>query len=62
MIKTLPRHNDLDEALNLLSRLIAVPSFSDEETASADIWEEWLNGKGAGKVERFHNNVFVVAD
>lgn len=62
MIKTLPRHKDLDEALNLLSRLIAVPSFSDEETASADIWEEWLNGKGAGKVERFHNNVFVVAD
>ncbi len=57
-----PKHQRLDEAVALLQRLIATPSFSREETATADIWEEWLNSHGAGRVERLHNNVFVVGD
>ncbi len=56
-----PKHQRLDEAVALLQRLIATPSFSREETATADIWEEWLKTHGAGRVERLHNNVFVVA-
>ncbi|MDE6396447.1 MAG: M20/M25/M40 family metallo-hydrolase [Muribaculaceae bacterium] len=54
-------HPRLADAVSLLSRLIETPSFSREETATADIWEEWLKDKGAGDVRRFHNNVYVVA-
>lgn len=52
---------DLHGAVELLKRLIATPSLSREESATADIWQRWLTDKGAGKVERFHNNVYVVA-
>ncbi len=58
---TYTEHPRLAEAVDLLSRLIAVPSFSREESATADIWEEWLKANGAGEIRRFHNNVYVVA-
>ncbi|MCM1296548.1 MAG: M20/M25/M40 family metallo-hydrolase [Muribaculaceae bacterium] len=43
-----------------LRRLIATPSFSREETATADLWESWLKERGAVNVGRLHNNVFVM--
>lgn len=48
------------DAITLLRRLIAVPSFSREEDRAADIWEEWLKGHGAEDTRRLHNNVFVL--
>ena len=51
----------LDKAVGLLRRLIATPSFSREESATADIWEQWLRSNGVENVERLHNNVFAVA-
>lgn len=45
--------------ISLLQRLISTPSFSREESATADIWEEWLKENSAGEVKRFHNNVYV---
>lgn len=54
-------HPRLDAAVDLLSRLIAAPSFSRSEEATADIWAQWLEANGAGEVSRLHNNVFVVA-
>lgn len=56
-----PVHPRLDESVELLRRLIATPSPSREESASADIWEEWLRGHCGDDVMRLHNNVFVVA-
>lgn len=47
--------------ISLLQRLISTPSFSREESATADIWEEWLKENGAGEVKRFHNNVYVLS-
>ena len=44
-----------------LRNLIATPSFSREEAATADIWENWLVENKAGEVKRLHNNVFVQA-
>ncbi len=44
-----------------LQRLISTPSFSREETATADIWEEWLKENNAGDVKRLHNNVYVLS-
>ena len=55
------KHPRFDEAVNLLRRLISTPSPSREETATADIWEEWLRDQGIDYVERLHNNVFAVA-
>lgn len=46
--------------ISLLQRLISTPSFSREESATADIWEEWLKKNEAGEVKRFHNNVYVM--
>lgn len=46
--------------IELLQRLIATPSFSKEEAATADIWQEWLMEQNAGDVRRLHNNVFVM--
>lgn len=54
-------HPRYKEAVALLRKLIATPSLSREETATADIWEEWLRERCKGNVERLHNNVFVVA-
>ncbi len=53
-------HPRTDEAVAHLRRLIATPSPSREEQATADLWEEWLRGQGADEVERQHNNVFAV--
>lgn len=44
-----------------LKRLISTPSFSREESATADIWEDWLKQNNAGDVKRLHNNVFVMS-
>ncbi len=49
----------LKECVELLSRLIAIPSFSREEEKTADVWEQWLAERGASPM-RFHNNVYAV--
>ena len=46
------------EAVELLKRLIATPSVSREETAAADLIEEYLKGKGCTP-ERSGNNVWA---
>ncbi len=50
-----------EQAVELLKRLISTPAPSREESATADIWEEWLKANGVENVERYHNNVFAVA-
>ena len=57
---TYPPHPRLKESIELLRRLIATPSFSREEGATADIWEEFLRHSGVDNVERLHNNVFAL--
>lgn len=59
-MSTAPKHPMLDEAVALLSRLIATPSHSREEGATADIWEQWLRERGAD-VRRHYNNVYAFA-
>ncbi|MDE7159493.1 MAG: M20/M25/M40 family metallo-hydrolase [Muribaculaceae bacterium] len=54
-------HHRLPNAVALLQRLIAVPSPSREESATADIWENWLREEGAVETKRIHNNVYAVA-
>ena len=54
-------HPALDKALEHLCRVIAIPSFSREESEVADVWEQWLGVIGVGNVERLHNNVYAVA-
>ena len=56
-----PQHPRLAEGVRLLQRLISTPSFSREESATADIWYDWLRGQGVTEVERRHNNVFAIA-
>ena len=46
------------EAIVLLDKLIATPSISREEGATADILEAFLREKGIG-VQRIHNNVWA---
>lgn len=53
--------NGNDRHIELLLRLIATPSFSREEDATADIWEDWLKEQGIENVGRFHNNVFATS-
>lgn len=50
-----------NSALELLRHLIATPSPSRQEEATADIWQQWLTEQGAGDVRRLHNNVYVLA-
>lgn len=50
-----------EEAFDLLKRLIAVPSFSNEEEKVADLWVDWLRENGAQNVNRFHNNVYALS-
>lgn len=52
---------DTTEAIDLLCRLIAVPSVSRDEKGTADIIERWLTEKGAAP-RRIHNCVWAVAD
>lgn len=47
------------EAVALLDRLIATPSMSRDEAATADIIEEFLKSRVKGNVQRIHNNVYV---
>lgn len=47
--------------IELLCKLISTPSFSREEGATADLWEEWLSSRNAGKVCRLYNNVYVAS-
>lgn len=49
------------EAVELLKRLIAVPSFSRDEKSAADIVEQFLSNKGYG-THRLGNNVWVISD
>ncbi len=44
-----------------LRRLISTPSFSRDESSTADLWEKWLKENGAGEVKRLHNNVYVLS-
>lgn len=53
--------NGTAQHIELLCRLIATPSFSREEDATADIWEAWLKEHGIENVERLHNNVFATS-
>ena len=47
------------ESITLLDELIATPSVSRDEAATADIIEEFLRSRVKGRVERIHNNVYV---
>ncbi|MDE5840531.1 MAG: M20/M25/M40 family metallo-hydrolase, partial [Muribaculaceae bacterium] len=49
----------MQDYLSHLRQLIATPSFSRDEAATADIWQEWLIDSQAGDVERLFNNVYV---
>ncbi len=49
-----------DEAILLLQRLIATPSHSREENATADILFDWLERYGASP-RRYLNNVWAIA-
>lgn len=49
-----------EEAIALLRHLIAMPSFSREEDATASILYEWLSERGASP-QRFKNNVWAMA-
>ena len=51
-----------NESLNLLKKLIAIPSFSKEEGKVADLWKEWLEDHGVKEVKRFHNNVYALSE
>ena len=48
-----------EESIDLLDRLIATPSTSRDETATADIIEEFLRNRVKGNVQRIYNNVYV---
>ncbi len=47
-----------DEALNLLQQLINIPSFSREESATADVIEDFLTKRGV-KTHRKMNNIWA---
>lgn len=54
-------HPRLQTAIELLRQLIATPSQSREECATADIWAKWLTAAGVADVQRIHNNVYAIA-
>ncbi|MCM1028171.1 MAG: M20/M25/M40 family metallo-hydrolase [Pseudoflavonifractor sp.] len=49
-----------DQAIELLKKLIATPSLSGNEAATADIIAEWLAQRGV-EPQRIHNNVWALA-
>lgn len=51
---------DADEAISLLRRLIASPSPSREEAATAGILYDWLSGQGVNP-QRYENNVWALS-
>lgn len=54
----IPFKKDVREALDLLCRLISIPSFSNEESLAADYLEGLLLSKGY-KITRVQNNLLV---
>ena len=55
-------HSELyHDALHLLDQLIATPSVSRNEDATADVLMRFLLEYGVGEVHRLHNNVWVQA-
>lgn len=59
--RMMEKHKNLNVAVELLSKLVATPSPSREESATADIWEQWMKDSGASDVRRIFNNVYAVA-
>ncbi len=53
-------NNFINDSIDLLKKLIAIPSFSKEEKAVADFLEERLKNMGL-KPERLLNNIWVTA-
>lgn len=49
----------MDKYIKLLQRLIATPSYSREESMTADILASFLAGEGVREVQREHNNVWA---
>ena len=49
------------KAIDLLQKLIAIPSFSNEEDKVADLWMDWLRDNNVSEVKRFHNNVYAIS-
>lgn len=49
----------MKQYIDLLDRLIATPSVSREESATADILEAFLRDNGVRDVHRLHNNVWA---
>ena len=47
--------------IDLLDRLIATPSTSRSEDATAQLIEDFLRGQGVSQVQRLHNNVWARA-
>ena len=52
-------HQLTTESIALLDRLIATPSVSRDEAATADIIESFLKSRVKGTVQRIYNNVYV---
>ena len=52
-------HQLTTESIALLDQLIATPSVSRDEAATADIVEAFLKARVKGTVERIHNNIYV---
>ena len=50
-------HQLTTESIALLDRLIATPSISRDEAATADIIEAFLKERVKGTVQRIHNNM-----
>ena len=55
------RHPRLGAALELLARLVAVPSPSRDEQKAADIWQQWLTASGVADTRRLYNNVWAIS-
>jgi acetylornithine deacetylase len=47
-----------DDVIGLLMQLIEIPSFSGEESQTADCIQNWFHSKGV-KTQRIQNNVFA---
>ena len=54
--------NSLENAIQLLSRLIQTPSLSRGEDATASILEQYLRDNGVANVRRQHNNIWALSE
>jgi acetylornithine deacetylase len=57
-LKVSPNGGDLEGAIDLLKKLIAIPSFSKEEDKTASLIDQFLQSKNVS-TERFLNNVWA---